>query len=241
MPLPTSRPDSDDLSGSLINAVQYAHLLHEIRRSPSMGTVFHIANYRHWKDLSMDRVVSVASPELRDNMIQGIFSMSCKLLLQMLQTANLEQSGGGLGQLWTMADAELNALIDKHEQRAAMQDCTLSALDGLDVFSIAIYNVGRLQPNHRVRKCLDLLTTISERFSGLRGLRGVLYCFIDLATSSVSNAEMDLFRLSQECRQLGVNVPSRHYDQMRTILTAKAETQQADNWSRGRRETMPSI
>ena len=145
MPLPTSRPDSDDLSGSLINAVQYAHLLHEIRRSPSMGTVFHIANYRHWKDLSMDRVVSVASLELRDNMIQGIFSMSCKLLLQMLQTANLEQSGGGLGQLWTMADAELNALIDKHEQRAAMQDCTLSALDGLDVFSIAIYNVGRLQ------------------------------------------------------------------------------------------------
>jgi len=241
MPTPTSRPDSDDVSGSLINAVQYAHLLHEIRRSPSMGTVFHIANYRHWKDLSMDRVISVASSELRDNMIQGIFSMSCKLLLQILQTASSDQSGGGIGQLWTTADAELNALIDKHEQRAAMQDCTLSALDGLDVISIAIYNVGRLQPNQRVRKCLDLLTTISERFSGLRDLRSVLYCFIDLTNSSVSNAELDLFSLSQECRRLGVNVPSRHYNQMKTILTAKAETQQADNWSRSRRETMPSI
>jgi hypothetical protein len=206
-----------------------------------MGTVFHIANYRHWKDLSMDRVMSVASPELRDNMIQGIFSMSCKLLLQILQTASLDQSGGGLGQLWTTADAELNALVDKHEQRAAMQDCTLSALDGLDVFSIAIYNIGRLQPNQRVRKCLDLLTTVSERFSGLRGLRSALYYFIDLVNSSVSNAEMDIFRLSQECRQLGVNIPSRHYNQMKTILKTKAETQQVDNWSRGRRETMPSI
>jgi hypothetical protein len=206
-----------------------------------MGTVFHIANYRHWKDLSMDRVMSVVSPELRDNMIQGIFSMSCKLLLQILQTASLDQSGGSLGQLWTAADAELNALIDKHEQRAAMQDCTLSALDGLDVFSIAIYNIGRLQPNQRVRKCLDLLTTVSERFSGLRGLRSVLYYFIDLVNSSVPNAEMDIFRLSQECRQLGVNIPSRHYNQMKTILTTKAETQQVDNWSRGRRETMPSI
>jgi hypothetical protein len=241
MPFSYARHDSDDSLGSLINAVQYAHLLHEIRRSPSMGTVFHLANYKHWKDMSVDRVLSAVSSNLRDNIIQGISSMSCKLLLQILQTANLDQSSGGFGQLWTTADAELNALIDRYQQRAEIEDCTLSALDGLDVSSIAIYNVGRLQPNQRVRKCLDLLTTISERFSGLRALRSVLYCFIDLATSSMSNAEMDIFKLSQECRRLGVNVPSRHYNQMKSILTAKAETQQADNWSRGRHETMPSI
>lgn len=206
-----------------------------------MGTVFHIANYKHWKDMSMDRVTSAASSEVRENLIQGISSMSCKLLLQILQTANLNQSGGGFGHLWTTADAELNAMIDKHQQRAETQDCALSALDGLDIFSIAIYNVGRLQPDQRVRKCLDLLTTVSERFSGLRGLRSVLYCFIDLASSSLSNAELDLFRLSQECQQVGVNIPPRHYNQMRTIVTAKSETQQGDDWSRARRETMPSI
>lgn len=206
-----------------------------------MGTVFHLANYKHWKEMSMDRVMSAASPELRENMIQGIFSMSCRLLLQILQISGLDQSGGGFSQLWITADAELNALVDRHQQRAEVEDCILSALDGLDVFSIAIYNVGRLQPNQRVRKCLDLLTTISERFSGIRGLRSVLYCFIDLAASNVSNAEVEIFRLSQECRQFGVNLPSRHYSQMKTILMAKAEAQQADSWSRGRRETMPSI
>jgi len=206
-----------------------------------MGTVFHLANYKHWKEMSTDLVMSAASNDVRENMTQSICSMSCRLLLQILQISGLDQSGGGFSQLWITADAELNAFIDRHQQRAEMEDCTLSALDGLDVFSIAIYNIGRLQPNQRVRKCLDLLTAISERFSGIRGFRNVLYCFIDLASSSVSNAEVEIFRLSQECRQLGVNLPSRHYSQMKTILMAKAESHQADSWSRGRRETMPSI
>ena len=241
MPLPNSRQDSDDSLGSLINAVQYAHLLHEIRRTPSMGTVFHLANYRHWKEMSADRVMSAASSELLENMIQGISTMSCRLILQILQSAESDQSGGGVSQLWVTADAELDALIDRHQQRAEMDDCMLSALDGLDVFSIAIYSIGRQQSNQSVRRCLDLLTTVSERFSGLRVFRSVLYCFIDLVTNSVSNAEMDIFRLSQECRQLGVNIPPRHHIQMKTILAAKAETRQVDNWNRGRRETMPSM
>lgn len=225
---------------SLVSTVQYAHLLREIRRSPSMGTVFHLANYKHWKDMSVGRLSTSISPDSKDILVQGLTSMSCKLLLQIMRTADMAHSGN-FYHLWSTADTEFDDLIEVYRRRAESQDCVLTALDALDICSITVYSVGRSRPKPVLRNCLDLLTTISERFTGIRKLRNILYCFIDLATSQNALTEVDVFRLNQECQQPGVTVPRGLYNQMQAILMQRLDVHRADNWSRGRRDTLPSM
>lgn len=224
----------------LIISVQYAHLLREIRRSPSMGSVFHLANYRHWKDMSIDRISSIAPVNLKETMIQGVTAMSSKLLLQMLQAGAADLTGS-FGHLQITADLEFDLLIDVYERRAETNKGVLTAVEGFHVFSIAIYNISRLHPDHRLRKCMDILTAISQRFSGIRGLRNALYRFNDLVTDDRMSADMRLLQLDHELQQLEVTIPSRHYNHMRSVLIQAAEDQHAITQGRGRRETLPSI
>lgn len=240
MPLSTSQAAPDESMQSLVSTVQYAHLLREIRRSPNMGTVFHLANYNHWKDMSIGRLSTSMSSTSKEILIQGLTSMSCKLLLQIMRTADMAQSGN-FYHLWSTADTEFDDLIEVYRRRAESQDCVLTALDALDICSIIVYSVGRSRRSTVLRNWLDLLTAIAERFSGIRKLRNILYCFIDLATSNSTITEVDVFQLNQECQQPGVTVPRGLYNQMQAILMQRLDVHRADNWSRGRRDTLPSM
>ena len=212
--------------GLLINSVQYAHLLREIRRSPSMGSVFHLANYRHWKDMSMDRINAIKAINVKETMMHGVTAMSSKLVLQMLQAGPADLTGG-FNHLHVTAELEFDMLVDIYQRRVEADNGMLTALEGYHVFSIAVYNISRRRSDHRLRQCIDILTAISQRFSGIRSLRNALYRFIDLAADEQTNAEMKVIQLDHELQQLGGNVSSRHQDHMRSILIQLAADQQA--------------
>ena len=226
--------------GLLINSVQYAHLLREIRRSPSMGSVFHLANHRHWKDMSMDRINAIKDVNVKETMLHGVIAMSSKLVLQMLQAGSADLTGS-FNHLHVTAELEFDLLVDIYQRRAETDDGTLTALEGYHVFSIAVYNVSRRRSENRLRQCIDILTAISQHFSGIRCLRNALYRFIDLAANDRMNAEMKVMQLDHELQQLGGTVTSQHHNHMRSILIQLAEDQQATTRDHGRRETMPSI
>ncbi|KAM0716138.1 hypothetical protein Q7P37_008652 [Cladosporium fusiforme] len=182
MPLSTSRSAPDDSVNFLVNAVQYAHLLREIRRTASMGTVFHLANYKHWKYNCIERTTLATEPDLRQLMMDAISSISCKIVLQIWRVASNKQ-GGGISHLQTTADVELAELVRILQRRAEAQDGVLTALDGYDLTSIGIYfadrhmegvNSDQMESEKLLRDCLDLLSDISQRFSGMKDLRDML-------------------------------------------------------------------
>lgn len=216
----------------LINAVQCAHLLHEIRRKSTMGTVFHLANYAHWKEMKNERLSLPVEPQLRDLVSHSISSMSGKLILQMLRAAESNHNTG-LAHLHATADAELETLLSAHKKMVDEDSRVLTALDGIDIFSICIYMVdrhlcnadpARLHTNPRVRTCLTLCSALSERFSGIKQMLEMLWLFLDLASSDSSDVEADVLRLIQQHQNLGAGLPGNSLGQMRAILVRKAES-----------------
>lgn len=183
MPLSSNKTAADSSVNSLITAVQYAHLLREIRRKPSMGTVFHLANFKHWKGMSTERMTLPADTDLRDITQLAFSSLSCRIILQILKNANKDR-GGSMAHLQTTADAEFTALVNSFRQKAETKNGALAALDGYDLFSVGLYftdqrvqdtSPGPWEPSRLIRDCLDLLSNISQRFEGMKDLRDMLW------------------------------------------------------------------
>jgi hypothetical protein len=240
MPSSSYQGTTEDPMGFLIISVQYAHLLREMRRSPSMGSVFHLANHRHWKDMSMDRLNTIKASNVKETLVHGVAAMSSKLVLQMLQSGAADLTGS-FNHLHVTAELEFDTLIETYQQLAEADNGVLTALEGYHVFSIAIYNTSRRRSDHHLRQCIDILTAVSQRFSGIRSLRNALYRFIDLAKDDRMNAEMKVLQLDHELQQLDGTIPARHHNQMRSILIQLAEEQHSITRGHSRRETMPSI
>ena len=240
MPSTSCQGTAEDPIGLLINSVQYAHLLREMRRSPSMGSVFHLANHRHWKDMSMDRLNTIKTANVKETLVRGVAAMSSKLVLQMLQAGAADLTGS-FNHLHITAELEFDALVDIYQQRAEADNGILTALEGYHVFSIAVYNISRRRPDRLLRQCIDILTAISQRYFGIKTLRNALYRFVDLVKDDRMNAEMKVLQLDHELQQLDGTMPARHHSHMRSILIQLAEQQHSTTRGHGRRETVPSI
>lgn len=230
MPLYAARSPTSHSDTFLTSAVQCAHLLRDTRRKSTMGTVFHLANYAHWKEMNADRVPLPVEPQLKELVSQLVSSMSCKLVLQMVKAAASSQSGGST-HLYATAEIELENLIKAHKRVAESHSRVLTAFDGIDIATICIYMVdrhictadpARLHTNPTIRACLALCSTISERFSGMKQLLEMLWLFIDLASSNSPDVDGDVLRLTQQHHNSGTSLPGRSFDQMRTILLRRS-------------------
>jgi hypothetical protein len=118
-------------------------------------------------------------------MVQLTSTMSCKLILQMLKAAASSQVGIS-ADLNTTADIELENLIMAYKRVTEKQSRVLTAFDSIDIVNIYIYMVdrhvcnadsSRLHTNPRIRTCLVLCSTISERFSGMKQLLEIFQQF----------------------------------------------------------------
>jgi hypothetical protein len=152
--------------------------------------------------------------------------MSCKLILQMLKAAASSQVGIS-ADLHTTADIELENLIMAYKRVTEKQSRVLTAFDGIDIVNICIYMVdrhvcnadsSRLHTNPRIRTCLVLCSTISERFSGMKQLLEILWGFIDSASSNSTDVDTDVLRLTQQHHDSGVSLPRSSFDQMCAVL-----------------------
>lgn len=230
IPQYSTKSPANQSDAFLINAVQYAHLLHEMRSKSTMGTVFHLANYAHWKEMRVERLSLPIEPQLNELVSHSMASMSCKLVLQILKAAASSQ-GPGLAQLYTTVGAELESLISAHQRVVEKQSRVLNAFDGIDIFQVCIHTVdrqvcnadhARLHTNSTIRLCLTLCTSISERYSGVKPLLEMLWLLIDLASSDLSDVEADVLRLTQQYRVAGASIPGSSFDHMRAILMRRA-------------------
>jgi hypothetical protein len=230
MPLNATGSATSHSDAFLASAVQWAHLLRDLRRKPSMGTVFHFANYAHWKEMNAERVPLPAEPQLKELVSQLTLCMSSKLILQMLKAAASSQSGGS-ADLYATAAMELESLITAHKKVAENHSRVLTAFDGIDIVTICIHLVdrhvcnsdpARLHTNPGVRTCLALCSTISERFPGLKQSLKMLWLFIDLVFSNSPDLDGDLLRLTEQHHESGTSLPRSSFDQMRAILIRQA-------------------
>jgi hypothetical protein len=230
MPLNVARLATSHSDAFLTTAVQWAHLLREVRRKPTMGMVFHFANYAHWKEMSAERHPLPAEPQLKELVSQLTLCMSCKLLLQMLKAAASNQSGGSTN-LHTTSGIELESLITAQKRAAENHSRVLTAFDGIEIVAMCIYMVerhvcnadpARLHTIPGIRTCLALCSTIAERFSGMKQSLEMLWLFIDLASSNSTDLDGDLQRLTQQHHKSGTSLPRSSFDQMRTILLSRA-------------------
>lgn len=161
-----------------------------------MGIVFHLANYKHWKDMSTERITLATEPDLREVSMQALSSISCKIVLQILRISDSERSSG-ISHLQATADAELTALVNIFQRRAEAQESVLTALDGYDIFSIGVYfserhmqdsNLDQLGSTQLGRDCLNLLSDISQRFSGIKHLRNALWNKIQISEGRIRSS-----------------------------------------------------
>lgn len=247
MPHYATKPAGNSLDMFFVNAVQYAHLLHEIRRKSSMSVVFHLANVSHWMEMKTERLDPPVDIQTRDLASLSMSSLSCKLLLQIVRYSAVNQSTG-LTHLYATADIELESLIATHKRMADTQSRAPTAFEGLDIFSICIYMVGRcvqkmghshLHTDPVIRTCLRLMSIISERLHGVQQLLDVLWLFIDLASNDGTDVEADILRLTRQYHDSDSNLPRSHLEQMRLILVRRAEGIATDEWARIRRGTLP--
>jgi hypothetical protein len=230
MPLNAARSATSHSDAFLASAVQWAHLLREVRRKPSMGMVFHFANYAHWKEMNAERVSLPADPQLKELVSQLTLCMSCKLVLQMLKATASNQSGGSTN-LHTTSEIELESLIMVQKRVAEKHSRVLTAFDGIDIVTICIYMVdrhvcnadpARLHTSPGIRTCLALCSTIAERFAGVKQSMEMLWLFIDLASGNSTDLDGDLQRLTQQHHNSGTSLPRSNFAQMRAILLRRA-------------------
>lgn len=228
MPSLTSRTAARD--ELLVNAVHYARILRQTRRESSMGLVFHLANYKHWHDLGNEKVKTrlQTGPEA-PLMTQSMSSMSSRIILQMLQATDHPPTQSVLD-LHAIADTELESLLTLLQQRAEAQDYALTPLDAFDVFGIGVYEVDkRLKSTGQqssllespIRKCLELLTVVAERFTSLRRLRDALWDFAALVDAGGPSVEADVLQVNRVCQTERWNIPFRTHAQMRAIIMRK--------------------
>ena len=69
-----------------------------------------------------------------------------------------------------------------------------------------------------LRGCIELLTIGAQRFLAVRGIRDLLWSFMDLATSENRNAGAELEMLIERTLDSGVNILARDLTLMRSSI-----------------------
>lgn len=197
--------DSNEMAAPLYEslAIESAQILRQIRKTPSMGSVFHVANHQHWKDMVEEAVVASISPPAAP-VLHQIDRSSCLMCLQVIQSAEAHNGNGFPSHLYSYAASEFEMYLGKIQQLAGPQsESAFMWLDGCQVFSVGICCVGfwlhgkldlgqQGSTQQMLRQCLQLLTAISNIFEGLGYMRDLLWRTHDLGHAVMQGAPVDI-------------------------------------------------
>lgn len=169
-------------------------LLHDVRRHPAKGILFHWSNLKHWRETAplRSRSDTDMAKWFRDHQYPR---SSCRGLMAILQMPTSLQSAHELLMILDPAAAIIGAYFSALDQQTIAHDGAFSSLDGVEIFSAGIglmyimqtrestVNMATAQSEpasqmlFSVQKPLQLLARISDRFTGLRCLGEVLQNF----------------------------------------------------------------
>lgn len=198
MPPRTPENDSDSCSGLFAWKIQHARLLHDIRNNPSKGTLFHWSNFRHWKENFPANTQTSSSRDIRWFREKVYPRALCRGLVTVLQTSNSAQSVREIAMIIDQATEIFDTYFEALDKQSRSQDGALTNLDGIEVFSAAIALIyttttrnSQTAPTEgdagslfiSIQRPLQLLTSISDRFRMLRGLRDALEKFVLMLTN----------------------------------------------------------
>ncbi|KAL4935905.1 hypothetical protein BDV06DRAFT_217067 [Aspergillus oleicola] len=187
---PESPPTTEDGHVFQFHLLMYARLTSSIRDSEERCPIFHLKNVFFWRDVPRELVLFLDSHEAPQKHIQ---QLSCRALIQILPM----RIGANYDNLFAKAqglevEQDVRSTCEQmigRMYRDLDQPSSLTAFtDGYDIFAagVAIICTSTMPTNEStiVNKCIALLTSLGDRFSGIKVFRRLL-----LAMSDISNGQ----------------------------------------------------
>uniref|UniRef100_A0A0B7K8J1 Zn(2)-C6 fungal-type domain-containing protein n=2 Tax=Bionectria ochroleuca TaxID=29856 RepID=A0A0B7K8J1_BIOOC len=193
-----SREQTDRLDELHAWNVHQAKLLHDIRAYPGKGTLYHFSNYQHWKETAPLAMASIDNEDDRSFHNYHFHSSACRVLLAIVCICEANRGGLESSMIMTQATQDFEQYFEALERHATTNDCTITSVDGLEVFSTAVGLIwvtyhratsnGSLVGVDRqvlvlTQKPLQLLTRVSGVFSAFTVFRDILQNFTNSITS----------------------------------------------------------
>ncbi|KAJ6120679.1 hypothetical protein N7523_004959 [Penicillium sp. IBT 18751x] len=180
--------DSADVNLALaLHSIMHARLISGIRDKTSNSFIFHYSNFCHWRDL----VRSIKAESPASKVTRGAYlQLSSRAIVETLKSngsANIEASMIHSSQSMERDITTACSEYIEHEYREFDHcDFTGGFVEAYDIFAAGVVILcltGRSTPQFTdtniINKCTALLTTVGERFVGLRVFRRVLWAFSD--------------------------------------------------------------
>lgn len=192
-----------------------------------MGSVFHIANHEHWKDMATEEIGAFAAANTSTSLLRHIDRSSCQLCLQILQAADSNGVHDMFIVLYAYAMPHFEAYLTGIHQQTGSR--ALSWLDGCQVLTIGLCCTGfwvhnrddmlrRGTSQHMLRQCLQVLTSVANHFEGLGAMRDLLWQVHDAAYALRDGIQSDAHTILRQAQAGGFRIPQRDERLLRTVL-----------------------
>jgi hypothetical protein len=176
--------------------IHQAKLLHDIRDSPSKGTLYHFSNFQHWKETVPQGITEPGVDEwLRRYHVP---CATCRVLLSILHISESNRSEIEYTIIADQAFQDFALYFNALDSMSTANYASLTSLDGVEIFCTAIgllYVIffrsasaqgpgGAERTAFRsMQKPSQLLAKMAEKFSLCGSLKDILQRFLDLVTS----------------------------------------------------------
>jgi hypothetical protein len=226
---PTSSNVDDEIDAFHAWNVQHAILLHDLRRSPSKGELFHFSNYKYWRDSAPFRPSNNTGDWFRNRHFRR---SCCRALFSIVFIAAQSPSQKPSSMVAAHAEKEFAAFLHSLEEQCVHRDAVLTVFDALDAFSSAVALLYLCFARHGTalefsaigqtimdvdRQMLKVLTVGSERFKCLNSLYQVFSTFAD----ALQKGNRHWLEVEQVIVRCELTISATAETLMRNILTMR--------------------
>ncbi|KAL4951874.1 hypothetical protein BDW69DRAFT_196136 [Aspergillus filifer] len=186
VPFPESPSASEDSAMFDLHLLIYARLTTSIRDSEERCPIFHFKNICFWREVPRGQLPMLDNHEAARNHIQ---QLSCRAMVQVLPMCvgvnydNPFAKSQGMEVEKCIRDV-CEEMIDRMYRDLDQPSSLISFTDGYDIFAagVAMLSTSNMPINEAtvVNKCIALLTSLGERFSGIKVFRRVLLAMSDM-------------------------------------------------------------
>ncbi|KAL4798508.1 hypothetical protein BDV19DRAFT_377035 [Aspergillus venezuelensis] len=186
VPFPELPLTSEDSAMFEVHLLTYARLTTSIRDSEERCPIFHFKNICFWREVPRELLPVLEAHESARNHIQ---QLSCRAMVQILPLcvgANYDNpfaKSQGI-EIEQCIREVCEQMIDRMYRDLDQPSSLISFTDGYDVFAagVAMLCSSNMPINEAtvVNKCIALLTSLGQRFSGIKVFRRVLLAMSDM-------------------------------------------------------------
>ncbi|KAL4963424.1 MFS transporter/fungal specific transcription factor domain-containing protein [Aspergillus stella-maris] len=186
VPFPESSSTSEDSAMFEVHLLTHARLITSIRDSEERCPIFHFKNICFWREVPRELLPLLEAHEGARNHIQQLSCRAMDQILPMCVGASYDNpfaKSQGMEVEQGIRDV-CEQMIDRMYRDLDQPSSLISFTDGYDIFGagVAILCTSSMPINEAtvVNKCIALLTSLGERFSGIKVFRRMLLAMSDV-------------------------------------------------------------